>query len=293
MLLSRSTWAASTALASLLLLNACGGSGSSDAPAPAPEAPPAEQPAEPAAAPDASTKIDFVAESSRGKTAMFVPAPSEFQTALAAADVGTNLGDKLGEEGAIEGKSKPVVALETGRRIASVLLSTKDGTKDAVTARMKSARAGLAALGAGESVLGDTDKVIADYEAGTIGNAELPAAMDILNQNVQKALKDGAGEEVATLVQAGGWVQGVHLLATVLSEGTASADATALVHQPSVLAYFTDFIKGSSAAKAGDEDVVIVIGELDGMATIAAKDALSAEDLKAVANHTSNIIARF
>ncbi|MCO4769491.1 MAG: hypothetical protein KDA24_05625 [Deltaproteobacteria bacterium] len=292
MLLSRSTWAASTALASLLLLNACGGSGTPEETAPAEQ--PAEKPAEAEApAADASTKIDFAAASSRGKTAMFVPAPSEFQIALAAAEVTTPLGDRLGTEGNIEGKSKPVVALETGRRIANVLLASKDGTKDAVLARMKAAKAGLAALGAGESVLGETDKLIADYEAGTIGNAELPPSMDLLNQKVQKALNKGAGEEVATLVQAGGWVQGVHLLSTVLSEGAGSKEAPALVHQPSVLGYFTEFIKNSSAAKAGDEDVVAVIVELDAMSEIAKKETLANEDLKAVAKHTGNIIARF
>jgi len=267
MLLTRSTWAASTALATLLLLSsACGDSG---------------------------TKIDFAAASSRGKTAMFVPAPSEFQIALNAASVTTSLSDKLGTAGVLEGKSKPVVALETGRRIANVLLSSKDGSKDEVTSRMKAARAGLSALGASADVLADTDKLIADYGAGTIGNAELPPAMDLLNQKIQKALSDGAGDEVNTLVQAGGWVQGVHLLATVLADGSGGADAAALVNQPTVLAHFSQFIKNSSAAKAGDGDVTVVITELDAMAVIAKKGALSTDDLKAVATHTGNIIARF
>jgi hypothetical protein len=224
---------------------------------------------------------------------MFVPAPSEFQIALAASEVTTSLKDRLGEDGSLDGKSKPVMALETGRRIANVLLASKDGTKEAVTARMKSARAGLQALGAGDEVLSETDKLIADYEAGTIGNTELPPAMDILNQKIQKALASGAGEEITTLVQAGGWVQGVHLLSSVLAEGGGSKEAPALVHQPTVLAHFTEFIKQSSAAKAGDEDVVVVITELDAMSEIAKKDTLGPEDLKAVATHTGNIIARF
>ena len=224
---------------------------------------------------------------------MFVPAPSEFQIALAAAEVTTPLNTRLGEEGTFDGKSKPVVALETGRRIANVLLASKDGSKAEVTGRMKSARAGLAALGAGDEVLGETDKLIADYESGAIGNAELPPAMDLLNQKIQKALSAGAGDEITTLVQAGGWVQGVHLLAGVLAEGGGSQEAPALVHQPSVLAHFSEFIKGTSAAKAGDEDVIIVIAELDAMSVIAKKEVLATEDLKAVATHTGNIIARF
>ena len=294
MLLLRSSWVAPSALATLLLLaSACGGSSSTDAP-PADEAPPAQEaPPEEAPQADATTKIDFAAASSRGKTAMFVPAPSEFQIALTAAEVKTPLQGRLGKDGKLDGKSKPVVALETGRRIANVLLASKDGTKEQVSARMASARQALAALGAGEDVLAETDKLIADYAAGSIGNAELPPAMDLLNQKIQKALNSGAGDETNTLVQAGGWVQGVHLLSTVLAEGDGSGDAPALVHQPTVLAHFSKFIKGSSAAKSGDADVLVVIKELDAMSVIAKKPVLAVEDLKAVAKHTGNIIARF
>ena len=292
---SRSTWAPLGALASLLLLApACGG----DDPKPEADAPeassePAGEAPEAAPAADSSTKIDFVAAASRAKTAMFVPAPSEFQIALAAANVESNLADKLGDDSALDGKSKPVVALETGRRIANVLLASKGGAKDDIIARMKSAREGLQALGADGELLGDIDKAIADFTEGKVSQDELPPVMDLLNQKVQKGLRSGASEETATLVQAGGWVQGVHLLSGALAEGDKGADAAALVHQPAVLSYFSNFIQNTSAAKAGDEDVKIVIDEMKAMGEIASKDALTSEDLALVSKHTGNIIARF
>lgn len=290
---SRASWAASTALASLLLLGSgCGGGSTTD---PAPADPPASDGGGEVAAPaaDASAKIDFQAARSRGKTAMFVPAPSEFQSALAAADVGVDLAALVGDGGNIEGKSKPVVALETGRRIASVLLSSKGGDKAKVSKHMTSAREGLAALGAPDDLLADVDKVVTDYNAGTISNQELAPSMDLLNQRVQTALNKGAGEEISTLVQAGGWVQGVHLLSKGLADAGQAGDGAALLHQPSVLSHFTEFIKNSSAAKAQDADVLAVITELEAMSGIAAKPELSVEDLKAVSTHTGNILARF
>lgn len=292
---TRATWAASTALASLLLLGtACGGGSTGDAPpAEPPPAEPAADAGDPAADAAPAPKIDFSAAKSRGKTAMFVPAPSEFQAALAAANVGVDLAALIGPSGNIEGKSKPVVALETGRRIASVLLSAKGGEKAAVSGHMKGARAGLAALGAPEDLLADVDKVVGDYEAGTISNAELAPSMDLLNQRVQTALNKGAGEEVSTLVQAGGWVQGVHLLSKGLADAGQAGDGAALLHQPSVLTHFTEFIKGSAAAKAEDPDVLAVIAELEGMSGIASKPELTVDDLKAVSTHTGNILARF
>ncbi len=291
---TRASWAASTALASLLLLGtACGGGSTGDAGGePAPADPPAVADA-PADTPDASTKIDFQAAKSRGKTAMFVPAPSEFQAALAASGVKLDLQSLIGPAASLDGKSKPVVALETGRRIANVLLSARGGTKEAVAANMKGAREGLAALGAPEDLMADVDKVIADYEAGTISNAELAPSMDLLNQRVQTSLDSGAGEEVSTLVRAGGWVQGVHLLAKGLSAAGQAGDGAALLHQPSVLAHFTEFIKNSSAAKAQDPDVLAVIAELEALSGVAAKETLAVDDLNIVAEHTGNILARF
>ena len=291
------SWAATTALASLLLLSAgCGGGSTGDGGAPPPTDPPggdaggAEGPAPVA---DAGSKIDFQAAVSRGKTAMFVPAPSEFQAALSAANVGVDLAAGVGALGNLEGKSKPVVALETGRRIASVLMSSKGAEKAVVSAQMNAARDGLAALGAPNDLLADVDKVVGDYAAGTISNEELAPSMDLLNQRVQTALDSGAGEEIATLVQAGGWVQGVHLLSTALANAGQAGDAAALLHQPSVLSHFTEFIKGSSAAKAQDADVLAVIAELEAMSGIANKAELSVDDLKAVSTHTGNILARF
>lgn len=288
---SRASWAASTALASLLLLSsACGGDSTGDAGG---EPAPADPPAVDEGAAGASDKIDFQAAKSRGKTAMFVPAPSEFQAALAASNVGIDLAALIGPMSSLEGRSKPVVALETGRRIANVLLSAKGGAKDVVSGNMLAAREGLGALGAPEDLLADVDKVIADYKAGTISNAELAPSMDLLNQRVQTSLDTGAGDEISTLVRAGGWVQGVHLLAKGLAAAGQAGDGAALLHQPSVLSHFTEFIKSSAAAKAQDPDVLAVIVELEALSGVAAKETLSVEDLNTVATHTGNILARF
>ena len=287
----RGTVAASSALTTLLLLAAgCGGSSDTSTAAPAPV-----EVAETAtdAPAEAAPKIDAAAARSRGKTAMFVPAPSEFQSALAAAQVTADLAARIGANGSLDGKSKPVVALETGRRIANVLLASKSGSKESISGHMRAAREGLAALGAPDDLLADVDKVVADYESGAIGATELAPSMDLLNQRVQKGLDQGAGGEIATLVQAGGWVQGVHLLSSSLAESGQTGDAASLVHQPSVLAHFTSYIQNSSAAKAQDPDVLAVIAELELLNSIAQKPALEVADLKAVSTHTGNILARF
>jgi hypothetical protein len=256
-------------------------------PAPSPEATPA------AGAPDASTKIDIEAARARGKTAMFVPAPSEFQAALKASAPDIKLASStMVEMKALDGKARPMIALETGRRMAWVLLAVADEDKGKTLTALRGSRDGLKALGAGDDVLGDVDKLIADYEGDKVTTKELAPTMDLLAGKLQDSLEQGAGKDVATLVEAGGWVQGVNLLATALAAKGLTGDAAALLHQPTVLAYFLQFIKDSAAAKSNDEAVMAVITEMDKLTGIAGKADLTVEDLNAVAGHTAAILAK-
>ena len=280
------------ALAGLIGLG-CGG-GSTDAPTPdAPLAEAADASADAGADAEPATKIDFEAAKSRGKTAMFVPAPTEFQAALKASGADIDL-TKLatGSTRSIEGKSKQIVALETGVRVADLLLTAQTGDQAAILARIASAREGLGALGGDPAVLKRVDDLKADFESGVLVADGLGGQLDILARDIQADLEKTVGKDIATLVQAGGWVEGVSLLSGALG-ASANADAMALLHQPSVLAHFLSFLKDSAPARAGDASVGAVVSEMEKMAAIAAKDVLSAEDVSALNGHTKAILATF
>ncbi len=280
------------ALAGALIGFGCGGGGTD---APTGDAPPAEAPADGGgeAAPEAAAKIDFEAAKSRGKTAMFVPAPTEFQAALKATGANIDL-TKLatGTTRAIDGKSKQIIALETGVRVADLLLTAQTGEKEAISGRIAAAREGLAGLGGDAAVLARIDQVKADFESDVLPADKLGAQLDILARDIQADLDKNVGKDIATLVQAGGWVQGVNLLSGALA-GKENADAAALLHQPSVLEHFLSFLKDSAPAKAGDESVGAVIAEMEKMGALAGKDALTAEDITALNGHTQAILAKF
>jgi hypothetical protein len=116
--------------------------------------------------------------------------------------------------------------------------------------------------------------------------------MDILARDIQADLEKNGGADIATLVRAGGWVEGVHLLSGALA-GNFNADAAALLNQPSVLMHFLSFLRDSTPAKTGDDSVTKVIAEMEKMAAIAGKDALSVEDVTALNDHTKAILATF
>jgi hypothetical protein len=285
----RSSW---PVLAAALVLTACGGGETPSTPTPEPTAAGVE--ATPEAAVGAPKSIDIQAARSRAKTAMFVPAPSEFQAAIKASNVQLDWkalitdGDKP-----LEGRSKPMLALEAGRRFANLLLTTNDGDKALIEGRAKAARDALGALGAPPELLAEIDKVSHDYSAGSLSQAELTFSLDILSRRVQAEVDKGAGLEVATLVQAGGWVQAVYVLASGLEKAGVAGDAAALMRQPTVLHFFMDFIRSSAPAQSKDPEVLAVLAEMEKLDAVAQKPELGVEDVKAVAAATRAIVAKF
>jgi len=276
------------AAAVLSFVGACGGPAETPAPSQ-----PTPAPAE--AAPDLPPqKIDIASVRARGKTAMFVPAPSEFQAALKASGVDSQLSSLITVDNrSIEGKAKAVVALVAGVRVTNVLLAVPTAEKAVAVEHLKSARTALGALELSEKLLGDLDKALADFESGQLAAAEISAMMDVYAGQIQKDLAASAGEQIATLVKAGGWVQGANLIAKTLVEQQKTGDAAALLRQPSLLMFFLDFIKGTPDAKAGDTAVSAVIGEMEQMMALAQKDVLTAEDVSQIASHTDAILAQF
>jgi len=269
----------------LLLFAAC--SGDSSAPSSAPEPAP-----EPASSEDrGATKIDIGAVRDTARMAMFVPAPSEFQSALKATGFSIDL--RAGVVDAprdLAGKSTAIVALETGVRLANVLLTADSAETKVVLRRMKAARAGLAALKASAEVLSETDQLIADVEAGTISSAEATPALDVLAGRIQDQLSSSTDQTTATLVQAGGWVQGAYLLSTALSQAKQAGDAAALLHQPTVVAHFTAFLR---KAGVGDPAVEAVLGPMEELGKLSAKSELSVDDMTRASELTSTILKAF
>jgi hypothetical protein len=288
--------ASSVALSSILLAG-CGG-GDSTAPAKTgPETAPStvgDREPEVEAPADVPAKIDIAAVRNDARTAMFVPAPTEFQAALKESAPDVDIRKLVKDSGrTLEGKNSAVLALETGVRISNVLMSVHTGDKAAILARMRSALEGLRALKAPDRILKEVEQVIGEYEGGTLTDPELGPAFDVLAERINDDLQRMSDPNTATLVQAGGWVQGAHLLSTALSGAAISGDAAALLHQPTVLAYFLGFLKESGPGRAGDPQVAAVITEMEAMQILAAKPELSADDVQAVATHTGNILAKF
>lgn len=269
----------------LLLLTACSAGTTPEPAAPAEPSPEAR------AIPD---KVDFAAVSNTGRTAMFVPAPTEFEAVLRANAPGADLKSMVpAGTHALEGLSRPLLALETGTRITAVLLTADGSDTPALITRMKHAREGLVALKAGPAVLQEVDSFVADVESGALKPAELTPALDVLSERIHDELNTHTDPATATLVQAGGWVQGAHLLARALRKGTVGPDAAMLFSQASLVHHFEQFLKASDPARAGDPRVSTVIEKISELRWIAGQDPITGDHVQEVERLTGEIIAAF
>ncbi len=270
------------------LLIACSSEPATDAPAEAP-AVDVTDPSQPV--PD---KIDFEASVNTGRTAMFVPAPTEFEAVLAANAPGAKLAAAL-HTGPVTltGMSKPLLALETGTRINNALVTAQDGDRAGLEKRIGYAKEGLIALQAAPAVLAQVDSFVSDLQSGALSDSELVPALDVLAESIQDGLIEGRNNNTSTLVQAGGWVQGAHLLAKALEGREVTPDAGALFHQSSLVNHFIVFLQLSGPGRSGDPQVLKVIGQMEELREIAGQDPISGEQVARIAALTGEIMLAF
>ncbi len=267
------------------LLFACSSEPAPEAPAPAAAADPSQPVPE---------KIDFEASVNTGRTAMFVPAPTEFEAVLAANAPGAKLGAAL-QTGPVTltGMSKPLLALETGTRINNALVTAKDGDRSGLAKRIGHAKEGLIALQAAPAVLAEVDSFVVDLNSGALSDTELVPALDVLAESIQDGLIEGRDNNTSTLVQAGGWVQGAHLLAKALEGREITPDAGALFHQSSLVNHFIVFLQLSGPGRSGDPQVLKVIAQMEELREIAGQDPINGEQVARIASLTGEIMVAF
>ena len=260
--------------------------------APAPEPP--EPPAAPATDQPVPDKIDFETSVNTGRTAMFVPAPTEFEAVLAKNAPGARLAAKLeGPPVTLTGLSKPLLALETGTRINNALVTAQDGDRAGLVKRVGYAKEGLLALSASAAVIAEVDSFVADLSSGALSDAELVPSLDVLAESIQDGLIEGQDTNTSILVQAGGWVQGAHLLARALEGREITDDAGALFHQASLVNHFIVFLQLSGPGRAGDPQIATVVEKMYELRELAGQEPVTAEHVSRIGTLTAEIMAAF
>ena len=247
-----------------------------------PPPPPAPVPAEaPPAAPAAP-----VADVSK----VLAPSPLKLEEEVRAAGVAEALTDLVPTAPAeVATDDKDRIAVRTGVVLAYSVLGGKSTPKADFVAQLKSARAGMAALGAGAGLMSTIDDSIKHVENDAASREDFLRELDqIVGYSVPEQ-GFGPDDRTGPLLQAGAWLAGTNVVArAVVRSGKAEA-AEKLLRRKDVADYFLGYMQKEGQQKAGPVSEQLV-KTLSLMSEIAAKPALTVEDAQTIADATDALL---
>lgn len=242
-------------------------------PPPAPVAPPA--PAAP-----------VPAEVSR----ILAPSPLKLEAEVREAGVAEVLADLVPTAPAeVVTEDKDRIAMRTGVVLAYAVLGGRDTPKADFVAQLRSARSGMAALGAGPGLMSTIDDAIVKVENDAASRDDFLRELD---QIVGYAVPEqgwGPEDRTGPLLQAGAWLAGTNVVARAIVRSGKPEAAEKLLRRKDVADYFLKYVRTEGQQKAGPvaEQLEKTLTEL---ATIAEKPTLGVEDANAVASATDALL---
>lgn len=264
------------------LLVACEGGETASTPDPEPQ--PEVEPA-----PDKSFEGEALAE--QAETIALVPSPAEMQKALENAGISQSLGAMVPERSiSMEVENKDQLAVRTGVVLADLVLTAKDAPKEKVIERLGALKTGLAGLGTGDDIGRTIDDISSRVQNDAVSREDLLKEMDELSGVMVPELETEAGDWVVPLIQAGSWLEGAHLVSGAMKAEGKYEGATNLLKQPQVVDFFLKYVEREGAEKAPDEVVDRLKATLHTLKEIAAKEALTAEDVETVHSATGSVL---
>ncbi|MCB9766408.1 MAG: hypothetical protein H6739_41925 [Alphaproteobacteria bacterium] len=253
------------------------------------EAPPTE-PADPPAPTVAPTPLS--ADDLKGAQAVaLVPSPVEMHRALQRAGVAKGLADRVPSRTmAMDVDDRDRVAVRTGVVMADLMLTAGNAETSAISAHIKTIRAGVATLGARPDTLAALDDLDARVSNDAISRDDLIKELDEMAGSRLPEIEDQLGERALPLIRAGSWVEGANLVSGALLDKGDFTHSTALLKHPAVVEYFQGYVK-TEGREIVDGDVLVQLEtSLATLDEVCAKDVLAEDDVKAIHQATTAVL---
>lgn len=248
------------------------------------ESPP--PPAKPEPAPKAEPAPPAPAEASR----VLAPSPLKLEAQVREAGVAEALADLVPQSPAeVANDDKDRTAVRTGVVLAYAVLGGRNTPKDAFVSQLRSARAGMAALGAGAGLMSTIDDSIRHVENDAASREDFLRELDeIVGYSVPE---QGWGPEDRTgpLLQAGAWLAGTNVVARAIVRSGKAEAADKLLRRKDVAEYFLGYLQGEGQAKAGPFTDQLT-ATLTTLKTVAEKPTIGLEDAQLVADSTDALL---
>ena len=249
-----------------------------------------EPPAEPAAPPAVVAEELPPAPTREAEDRILAPSPLALEAELREAGVADGLADLVPPVPAdVSVDDQDRAAVRTGVVLAYIVLGGRETPKADFVAQLRSARAGMAAIGAGEGLLSTIDDSIKHVENDAASRDDFLRELDgVVGYSVPQ---DGFGPDDRTgpLVQAGAWLAGTHVVATAIVRADNAAAADKLLRRKDVADYFLRYIRTEGEGKAGPVSAQLE-KTLTQMSTVAEQPEIGVEGAAAIAAQTGELL---
>ncbi len=274
-------------LALFLTVAAC--SGDTPAPAAKPADKPVQAPVTTAAAPPPTLAMSDLAAEAQNVT--LAPSPAEMQKAMEKAGISGGLSKLVQDRDLkLDVSNKDVVAVRTGVVLADCLLTVKEATKEKLVARLALVKTGMNTLGAGKDLPATIDDLTARINNDSISRDDLVKELDEMHGAIIPEIQFEAGDRSVPLIQAGSWLEGSNLVAAAIVAANKPDAGTQMLRQPEVVGYFLKYVKTEGADKASSGVITQLQGTLEKLQEIAAKPALTLDDVKEIKAQTDSVL---
>ena len=225
---------------------------------------------------------------------LWVPNPSEIQNALKALGVSTDVSSLVTEKNFdFRPMDGPQIALNTGVVTADLVLTVDQASNEEIASRVDLIRQGLTELGANQELLDTATQFGERVRAGRLEKDAIVAELDAFQSSFLDGVERYSSTDAAVGLQAGAWVEAVHIISTTLASQDAAGSGAHIFRQPFVVEYFLNYIR-ANAEKAGDGTLLEgVVPAMEELHTITQKEALTAEDVATIREKSGTILSRF
>ena len=228
----------------------------------------------------ASNKIDLV------------PSPIKMQKMLNEAGIAGSLGSFLPKRSiGMNTKDQEQLAIRCGILTADLTLTVDSADPKMMISQLKILKMGMKKLNTGSDIQGVLDELIFVAGKTPINRKELTQELDELSSVIIPEIKHETDDWIVPLIQAGSWLEGVHLISSALQKkGTPSG--INLLKQPGAAKYFMRYIDREGRQHAPVPIINQLKSTLNKLDAIANKESISIEDINMVQSETAALLSQ-
>ena len=220
-----------------------------------------------------------------------IPSPLKMQKELEKAGISNDLGKFIpATTMTTDVKDQEQLAIRCGILLTDVTLSVKRAEAKIIAAQLGELKKGMASLKTGSDIQTVIDELINTVKQPNFDRDAMLSELDDLASVLIPELKHESEDWIVPLIQAGTWLEGIHLISSAV---VAKGDVTNFdfLKQPGAARYFIRYIDREGRTQAPPVVIQKVKGTLETLEKIASKESISTEDLQTVQKETKALLS--